>query len=109
MSDIITHLILTKFLTAQKGHSEPLSVASDNALFCPLLTLISLDFFTTSGPGPKTPGNSALLAGELAPVRGCAGGPTPADRSVPDTKTRRLFRPHAALIIQPCGADIGMS
>ncbi len=45
-------------------------ITSDNVLLCELCGLIFLDFLDTSGPPPKSPGNTALQAGQLAVFRG---------------------------------------
>ncbi len=41
---------------------------SDKKVLCKLCALKSLDFFDTSGPPPKTLGNTGLQAGLLAVV-----------------------------------------
>ena len=43
--------------------------ASDKRVLCQLCGVKSLDFFDTLHPPPKSPGNTALQAGELAGKR----------------------------------------
>ena len=58
---------------------------SDKKVLCKLPGVISLDFFDTLDPCPKTPGNRPQQAGQLA-VPAFAGEPRPCRRTLPGAK-----------------------